>query len=965
MRIARAIASGIIVAFLIVGVFVALLAYGRLPTTDELVDLPNEMLTDTTVFILLTLLAWAAWALFTGTVALEIAVEISGNRRRRLPASTPFQVVARRLVAAITMSATLSGPLLTRSGLTPSLATAAAATEQAPPLSGTPLALTNSSFTEEPARVLPAAPELSPTSAEPAPDAPAATLPVVTVVAHDSPWAIAERHLGQGLRWREIWELNRGAPQPDGRAWIREDLIQPGWRLQLPPDAINVAPAPAPSPPPDPTPAPAVPSTGRSKPVVTPTPGSGHLDDGGDHRAPSSEPATCGTDDGAPPERSEPSLPPTTTPSTPTGEEGPSAPTSDLLPTLLGITGATVVATGLAFQLRRRRRRRMAATARTPWGPETTSERQTEAAIASASDLPLVQWAGYHLANLPKEAARRSDGGPVAVELSADTGMELLWDTPSPKAAPPWTAADGGWAWRLAYDPDGAVPLNDQPAGIPGLATIGRRSERQLLIDLEAFGSLSVVGDPQRSNDLVRAIVFELASSEELASAQVVLADFDLVGVEQLPRVRHDTAEGALDRIRGTVSAVEHALESSTSSSTFGCRAHTWIDATVVIVHSDNPRAEELVDASTARRGVATIVVGPAPAAAARITTRLDGTADLVPLGLTFDLAGLPATSATDVATLLEELDKIPAPETSSDTSQQLTLPADPVEHGNGTADTSSTSAADEPSVSNNGAGPHRDDLDDDHEPMWPPLMVKVLGRPHVPARPGLKRRELALVVYLASKGQPTPAASVQHAVWNGRAVQTKTVWNLATATRAALGQLDDGTAAMPASQRAHNTLALAPGVRTDLQVMQDLYERAEHASSAHAIELLQQGLDLIEGQPFDGADFEWAHHTELLVAQATRLIEGAAERLVELALDAGRIDLARHAITQGLRALPGNEVLYRARMNVEHGDGNLAAVRSAYDELVSFLADIDADPSQSTIDLYRNLRPHRGRHAS
>jgi DNA-binding SARP family transcriptional activator len=270
----------------------------------------------------------------------------------------------------------------------------------------------------------------------------------------------------------------------------------------------------------------------------------------------------------------------------------------------------------------------------------------------------------------------------------------------------------------------------------------------------------------------------------------------------------------------------------------------------------------------------------------------------------------------------------------------------------------------DENETSDRDDGTARNDTTSD-EPTWPQLLVKVLGRPHVPDRRNLRRRELALVVYLASKGQPTPATSVQHAVWNGRAVHTKTIWNVATATRATLGQLDDGSPAMPASQRAHNTLAVAPGVRTDLQLLQDLYNRAQHAPSTRAMELLQRGLDLIEGQPFDGPDFEWAHHTELLVAHATRLTESATEHLVELATSAGRIDLARHAITQGLRALPGNEVLYRARMTVEHDDGNLAAVRSAYEELVSFLTDIDAEPSQATISLYRQLRPQPGRHAS
>ncbi len=47
-----------------------------------------------------------------------------------------------------------------------------------------------------------------------------------------------------------------------------------------------------------------------------------------------------------------------------------------------------------------------------------------------------------------------------------------------------------------------------------------------------------------------------------------------------------------------------------------------------------------------------------------------------------------------------------------------------------------------------------------------------------------------------------------------------------------------------------------------------------------------------------------------------------------------------REAIVRGLRGLPGNEVLYRTRMRIEHQARNLAAVRNAYTELLSFLDD-------------------------
>lgn len=51
---------------------------------------------------------------------------------------------------------------------------------------------------------------------------------------HDSLWRIAERHLGDGNRWQEIWQLNKHRVQHDGHVFTDPDLIRPGWTLHLP-----------------------------------------------------------------------------------------------------------------------------------------------------------------------------------------------------------------------------------------------------------------------------------------------------------------------------------------------------------------------------------------------------------------------------------------------------------------------------------------------------------------------------------------------------------------------------------------------------------------------------------------------------------------------------------------------------------------------------------------------------------
>ncbi|MFD6447753.1 LysM peptidoglycan-binding domain-containing protein [Promicromonospora sp. NPDC060204] len=50
---------------------------------------------------------------------------------------------------------------------------------------------------------------------------------------------IAQRLLGDGNRYKEIFELNKGRTQPDGDALVDETVLLPGWVLQLPDDAAG------------------------------------------------------------------------------------------------------------------------------------------------------------------------------------------------------------------------------------------------------------------------------------------------------------------------------------------------------------------------------------------------------------------------------------------------------------------------------------------------------------------------------------------------------------------------------------------------------------------------------------------------------------------------------------------------------------------------------------------------------
>ncbi|NBH11110.1 hypothetical protein [Amycolatopsis sp. SID8362] len=91
---------------------------------------------------------------------------------------------------------------------------------------------------------------------------------------------IAERALGDGNRFPEIFRLNQGRPRPDGTPFADATLIEPGQVLQLPDDAqdpaVRFGPLPA-APPPAPAPVVAEAPSGVGVGLASAVSGSGGL----------------------------------------------------------------------------------------------------------------------------------------------------------------------------------------------------------------------------------------------------------------------------------------------------------------------------------------------------------------------------------------------------------------------------------------------------------------------------------------------------------------------------------------------------------------------------------------------------------------------------------------------------------------------------------------------------------------
>lgn len=175
------------------------------PTLDDLAT-PGEPVV---VKALLLGVVWTCWALFACAVVVELVETV---RARRSPVRMPFQRLAAYLITTIVVAAT--APAAGPRGMVP----AAAVT------------------------VTPAAPPGPPPAAEPQGSTAKAYTSYV-VKPHDTLWTIAEKQLGDPMRYREIVTLNQGRTMDDGQTFTRGDWLRPGWTLRLPADARKEVPS--------------------------------------------------------------------------------------------------------------------------------------------------------------------------------------------------------------------------------------------------------------------------------------------------------------------------------------------------------------------------------------------------------------------------------------------------------------------------------------------------------------------------------------------------------------------------------------------------------------------------------------------------------------------------------------------------------------------------------------------------
>lgn len=234
-ELAQGLASLITLLALVIVPPVALVRFvgWPLPTTipsfDEIEQSVRLGIDDMVVVKSLAVLAWLAWAQVALSVVWETAAAIRGRTPRRGSVVPGLQAVVGRLVASATLVATsINAAHVPVAGAAP--APVASVVRLVPTLpADLDAAPTGGSVDPAPAISFSAV-----TSAPTRHDDPQ----TIEVRRHDSWWAIAERTLGNGLRWQEIRQANIGRTMPDGHT-ITSDThqTQPGWLLRLPADA--------------------------------------------------------------------------------------------------------------------------------------------------------------------------------------------------------------------------------------------------------------------------------------------------------------------------------------------------------------------------------------------------------------------------------------------------------------------------------------------------------------------------------------------------------------------------------------------------------------------------------------------------------------------------------------------------------------------------------------------------------
>lgn len=725
---------------------------------------------------------------------------------------------------------------------------------------------------------------------------------------YDTLWDIAERYLDGGIRYKEIWQLNKGLTQPDGRVLRDADLIQPGWVLRLPNDAkgpgLKVVDHAAES----------LPGAGEASAPISATVSAtvdgsvGASTDGGAGAAGGTDvsaPASTGAADGA---------------------AGSAAGTHDALSRdlvndgwapLFGVGGGLALA-GAFLALRRRRAslgsRQLWTDALAGGRPDPTDPTPDGdgpgpgARLRDEADVDTARWLDRALRSFGTAGA----AAPVRAWVGS-SGIALAFEEePDGPVPAPWTSK-GTSTWVLARDADvtgGGV------SGVPGLVCAGRRDDGTLLmVDPESVrGIVALAGDDRVARGVAMSMAADTATHPWADARTVTLVGF-----------ADDLAVLGTGNVRRTddLGRVLEGLDNLARYQRGGCRragadsarrAREVAPETIhwdyqLVLCSGLPTADELARlrelAADARVALGVVIVGEVPDPGLALTARRDGrlVAPLHGIDVTAQVLSAPATRA-----LVGLFDAEPAGRSVS--LDQLA----------GRVDAEGAPAAADRA----------------------PVQLGILG-PVTLSAPGEvddERRTFLteLACFLALHPGGVHANRISAALWPrgvDPAVRDKALRQLA----AWLGSTPDGA---PVLSHAAGVWQLAPGA---VALDWDRFRAALNAAAdrpAAAEEHLRQALATVRGLPFEGVPssrYSWLESLTIPADMALAVVLTTLA-LAEKAAAREAVDEARSALRDGLRLVPASEELWSSWLQLEASLGDRETVRDVADRMYAAIAE-------------------------
>jgi len=888
----------ILLVALTVGVPIALITVVGLPlphTVPKLSALTSQ-LDITAILRILSVIVWLAWIQLVWCVLVEIKAAAShAAASPKVPLAGATQSLAHRLVTAALL-----------------LFTAAAALTPAVISHGPPRPAHSVSAQVTPAQVTPAIPVTpagltaaqAPQSHHHAPNSDKMyTVNPPVGRFHESLWEIAHNHLGDGRRYREIFELNKDRVQPDGSKLTIASLIRPGWQLLMPKDAH-----------------------GPGIEAITPKL-AGELGLGGH---PSQR--GVGTED--------PELPVGQAPSGSVRDHGiwasPATPAQQAPGWPYELSAASLLAAGVLAALGRKRREQLwrRAFGRRIAGPDPDAA-LAEKALRLGADDPAVRMLDTGLRYLCRQlgAAGRTPPTVFAAHLGLQN-LDLWVAPPDPDPPRPWQAADGGQVWRLPFaamagldaaDTSGAPGGPATMAPYPGLVSLGTNDSGRVLVDLEvAHGLIAVRGPRQVVQAALSALAVELVTNRWSDHMQVTLIGFG-DGLAEISPERVQVArtlDEILPDLEKRAAEVRGAMASAGIDSVLTGRSLAPFPATDAAIWAPNylimgvpptqAQAERLLALARSRyrMGFGYVIAGDIRGATWSWDLSSEGRLHADALGFDLEAQLLPPEQYAAVVKLFR----------------------------------GAAAGADVPlaALSQAGAAPAEHLAAD----AVLPVEIGLLGHLEVQAPGPLEPDRLALatelVVYLAAHPDGVHANVLTGAVWP-RGVSNEVRDAALSRVHAWLGTDEHGQPNLVTDESGR--FRLGPGARVDWQVFRALFARASQAAaaseSAAEAGYLERALTLVRGQFLDGRDparYAWLA-TDEIEYEVTAAVADAAHRLSALRLAAGDPDGAMEAARAGLRLAFNDEILWRDLLTGAHATGQEHVLRAVVGEISARIA--------------------------